>query len=217
MVGRVGVKLTGMYPRVTVPDSAAPEAVNILLGAVSLGTAVTVGTGAAVVHVARSGVRRLPTVRVRLRWLPVDTPLRALDDRGRLERAGFRDRLSRIGSTVLPAVVRGAMARIDLTALVIEFVDLDAIAAHLDVDQILERLDLAGIASYVVDEIDLPNIVRQSTGSMGTEVAHTVRVQSVDADHLLERTVDRLLLRRNGRRVELDDGRGALDDLDNSR
>jgi hypothetical protein len=90
------------------------------------------------------------------------------------------------------------VSRIDLDAIIAR-VDLDAVAARLDVEAIVKRLDLAAIARDVIDEIDLPSIVRQSTGTMANETVEGVRVQSMSADRAVTGFVDRLLGREGDR------------------
>jgi RDD family protein len=83
------------------------------------------------------------------------------------------------------------LATIDLTKLVrenvdldaiVEDVDLDAVVERVDIDQVLERVDLAGIARQVIDEIDLPEIVRDSSGALASEAVSAVRVRALRAD-----------------------------------
>jgi hypothetical protein len=94
-----------------------------------------------------------------------------------------------------------AAGRIDLDR-IIDRVDVDRVAGRLDLDPVIARADVAGIARYVIEEIDLPELIRSSTASLTTEVVRGVRDQGVDADRAVERIVDRLLLRRRGRRDE---------------
>jgi hypothetical protein len=95
-------------------------------------------------------------------------------------------------------------ARLDLDAVVAR-VDLDAAVDRVDVDRVLSRTDIAAVARYVVDEIDLPGLLRASTGSVTTEMVRSVRDQGADADRAVERIVDRLL-HRQGRRTAMADG-----------
>jgi hypothetical protein len=88
--------------------------------------------------------------------------------------------------------------RLDLDDLVSR-VDIDRIAARLDLDPVIARANVVDIARYVVQEIDLPAIIRSSTATLSTDVARGVRAQGADADRAVERVVDRLLLRRSGR------------------
>ncbi len=91
--------------------------------------------------------------------------------------------------------------RIDLDAIVAR-IDIDAIVSRVDVDAIVQRLDLVGLAEEVVNGIDLPEIIRESTGSMASEVVRDVRMQSIDADVAIARLVDRIIRRRRTRRTD---------------
>jgi hypothetical protein len=53
----------------------------------------------------------------------------------------------------------------------------------------------------VIDELDLTEIARASTGTMATETVDSLRVQGMSADRAVSRLVDRLL-RREAERVE---------------
>src|SRR3954470_10005885 len=138
--------------------------------------------------------------------------------------------------SVVPAVIDLVLDRIDLNELVERRVDLDRLAAHLDIDKVLDRidldelverrvdldrlaadleldpivnrLDLIGLAEYVVDGIDLPQIIRASTGSVASEGLREVRTRSMDADQALAHLVDRMLPRRRASR----DGRLRADE-----
>jgi hypothetical protein len=87
------------------------------------------------------------------------------------------------------------VSRVDLDRAV-DRVDLDRAVDRVDIDRVLSRTDLAGLARYVVAEIDLPGLLRASTGSVTTEVVRSVRDQGADADRAVERVVDRLLRRQ---------------------
>jgi hypothetical protein len=100
----------------------------------------------------------------------------------------------------LDAIVAGvdldaAAARLDLDAIV-KRVDPDAVIARVDVEAVLTRLDLAGIARQVIEDIDLPEILRQSTGAVSSEAVRGIRNESVLADEAVARFVDRVLRRR---------------------
>jgi hypothetical protein len=109
-----------------------------------------------------------------------------------------------------------AVGRVDLDAVVAR-VDLDRAVDRVDVDRVIARTDVAGLARYVVQEIDLPGLLRASTGSVTSEMVRGVRDQGADADRAVERVVDRLL-HRHGRRTGTGDdtletgGRAGHDD-----
>jgi hypothetical protein len=93
--------------------------------------------------------------------------------------------------------------RLDLTGIVLTRVDLDRVAAGLDVDAVIDRVDIIAIAEDVVDGIDLPRIIRESTGSVASESLRGVRTRSIEADQALGQFMDRFRpRRRSGPRAE---------------
>jgi hypothetical protein len=87
-------------------------------------------------------------------------------------------------------------SRIDLDAIVAR-VDIDSVAARIDVPAIIDRLDLAALANQVIEQIDLPDLIRESSGAMASETLRGVRMQGMHADDRVNRIVDRVLLRRD--------------------
>jgi hypothetical protein len=122
--------------------------------------------------------------------------------------ATARDLVGAIAAAVLEQVdVDAVVARVDLDRIVdridldriAERIDLDAIAARIDVDAVVARVDLAGLTEQVMDEVDLGEIIRESSGTMATETVDALRVQGMRADRLLGRVVDRVLGRKDER------------------
>jgi hypothetical protein len=107
-----------------------------------------------------------------------------------------------ISGVVAQVDVDAIARRIELDAIVARL-DIDALVDRIDVDAIVQRLDLVSLAEEVVNGIDLPEIIRESTGSMASEVVRDVRMQSIDADVAIARIVDRLIRRRRTRRTEI--------------
>jgi hypothetical protein len=92
----------------------------------------------------------------------------------------------------LDALVRridleAATERIDITALVLERVDLDAI-----VDRVLAHLDLASLTQQVLEAIDMPEVIRESSGAMASDTVREIRMQGVAADQAVRRAMERL-------------------------
>ena len=92
------------------------------------------------------------------------------------------------------------VTRIDLDAIVAR-VDLDAIVARVDLDAILARVDLPGLTEQVIDEVDLGEIIRESSSTMASETVDALRVQGMRVDGLVSRIVDRVLLRQGQRQT----------------
>jgi hypothetical protein len=109
------------------------------------------------------------------------------------------------------------VSRVDVDAIAARL-DLDAVAARLDLDAVLDRLDLTetvlrrvdlrvvvdavlaqvdliALAEQVIDGVDLPEIIRESTGTMASDTVRGVRMQGIEADQAVGRAMDRLLLR----------------------
>jgi hypothetical protein len=91
--------------------------------------------------------------------------------------------------------------RIDLDRIV-ERLDLDKVVARVDIDAVIDRVDLVALAEEIIDGIDLPEIIRESTGSMTSEVVRDVRIQSIEADERVTRIIDRLLRRGRARQTD---------------
>ena len=97
---------------------------------------------------------------------------------------------------MVPLIVDELVSRVDLTDLVARNVDLNRIVAEVDVDAVVWRVDLLALAQYVVDGIDLPDIVRSSSASLTTEAVHRLREHGVDADDAMSRAVSRFIPHR---------------------
>jgi hypothetical protein len=90
--------------------------------------------------------------------------------------------------------------RVDLDAIA-DRVDLDAIVARVDIDAILARVDLPALTEQVIDEVDLGEIIRESSSTMASETVDALRVQGMHIDGLVSRLVDRVLLRDSQRQT----------------
>ncbi|MFM8897084.1 MAG: hypothetical protein ACKOE2_17365, partial [Actinomycetales bacterium] len=80
--------------------------------------------------------------------------------------------------------------------LILDRVDGHRNVAQANLEEIPDRLPLVDIANYVIDEIDLPQIVRESTGGIAGDAVNLLRLQSIDVDRALNRVVDTVLRRR---------------------
>ncbi len=105
---------------------------------------------------------------------------------------------TRASVAVLTKIAELVIEQIDLTALVRDSVDIDAIVTDVDIDAIIARIDLIGLADQIIDGVDLPAIIRESTGSITAEVITDVRSQTAQADDMISGFVDRMLGREPG-------------------
>jgi predicted RNase H-like nuclease len=93
-----------------------------------------------------------------------------------------------------------AVAGVDLDAAVAG-VDIDAIAARLDLDAVIARVDLVAMVEEVIDAIDLPAIIRDSSGSMASETIRGARMTGISADEAISRSLENHLFRLRRKRV----------------
>jgi len=132
--------------------------------------------------------------------LPVVGPLvrrgaAALSAQGEQVIAHGLDPVRTLVTAIAVQMVEQILAELDLTTLVREQVDVNAIAAEFDIDAIVDRIDLIGLANKVIDGVDLPAIIRESTNSVTAEVMTDVRTQGERADDMVAGIVDRVLRR----------------------
>ena len=134
----------------------------------------------------------------------------ALSHHGRTVRLAGSEDLEVAGGealdVVIPTVLERVLDRIDITELVLQRVDLErivgAVLDRMDLTEVvLERVDLAGIAEEVIDDVDLPEIIRDSTTGVAGAVVDGTRLRAVEGDELVNRLVDRILLRRKARKT----------------
>ena len=64
----------------------------------------------------------------------------------------------------------------------------------------LAKVDLVGLAEQVIDGVDLPELIRESTGSMASDTVRGVRMRGIEADQTVSQAMDRLFRRPSARR-----------------
>lgn len=89
-------------------------------------------------------------------------------------------------------------SRIDLDAIV-QRVEPDSVVARVDIDAVIRRLDLVALTREVIEAIDLPAIVHESSGAVSSQAARAVRAEGMSADESVARFVDRMLRRPHPR------------------
>jgi len=116
---------------------------------------------------------------------------------------------------VLPPIIDAVISRIDLTDVVLARVDLRAIVIRaldeldltaivmdrVDLDVIINQIPIVEIADYVINEIDLPELIRESTGGVADSALNVARMQAADADAGISDVVNRILFRSRSRKV----------------
>ena len=130
---------------------------------------------------------------VRRRRSDVEARAEALNDRWTKERPASEEAASSFAGRILPELTNAILDKLDLTQIAIDHldidrildsVDLDAVIERVDLNAVIHRVDLAGIATEVIGEIDLPELIRESTGAVTSETVRAVRMRSAEADLL---------------------------------
>ena len=164
------------------PAAARPHAGDVVLGlgavAVEASRRVTEGVGLVLRPLAAmlappSVVTAGPT---RL--------LRGLAERGREERADAASGLEALAQRIAPRVLDRALDLVDLTDLVRDHVDLDTLVADVDVDAVAARLDLEAIMNRVdVDQI----AARLDVDAVAARIDLDAILNRVDIDQIAAR------------------------------
>ncbi|MFL6237932.1 MAG: hypothetical protein ACJ735_00370 [Actinomycetes bacterium] len=122
---------------------------------------------------------------------------------GRVTRS-VQQTLDRRSKQAATAAVEFVLSRVDLVDVIQRHLDLNRLLATVDLNAVLKRVDLATVAQNVVQEVDLPTIIRQSTGTVTSEAVRGVRVQGIETDQAITRAVDHLLHRQRRRGLAAD-------------
>ena len=133
-------------------------------------------------------VSRLDLTGIVTRHVDIDDVVKAVDLDAVVERIDLDAIVQRID-------LDAAVAGVDLNAAV-EGVDIDAIAGKLDIEAVIERVDIVAMVEEVIAAIDLPGIIRDSTGSMASETVRSARMTGISADDAISRSIERYLFRR---------------------
>ena len=103
---------------------------------------------------------------------------------------------------VVPIAVSAVVSRIDINEIVKDHVDVNEIVAQAELAPILDRVPITEIADYVIEEIDLPSLIRESTGGVADGLLSTLRFQAIHTDNFVSGIVDRVFFRREKRAPE---------------
>ena len=198
----------GETPRTLEPLPARSQAdavVDLALGIVGE----SIGVGLAVLR----RVAAQPVLRSRVVWRPAFLPTRLqpaslfteVARRGARHRARTAEQVGVLLDQWTPSLVELVLSRLDLTSLVIRHldidgvvgaVDLDAAVARVDLDAVVRRIDLVAVVEEVLAEIDLPAIIRDSSGSIASETVRGARMTGITVDEAISRALERRLFRR---------------------
>jgi hypothetical protein len=132
------------------------------------------------------GLRRAGTL------VPTPAFLQGYADRG----LAAREATTTMVMSLVPRVVDAVLDQLDITQIVRDHIDVGEIAASIDIEKILEQVDVGKVVEDVVESMDLPAIVRESSGVLASETVRAVRYRSVSADDRVNQAFNRLLRRK---------------------
>jgi hypothetical protein len=181
-------------PAVPEADAVVDVALGIVGGSIDVGLAV---------------LRRVPgqsVLRSRAVWRPSFLPTRVqpatlvneVARRGARYRTRTEQQIGALLDQWTPALVEMVVSRLDLTNLVIRHVDIDGVVAAVDLDAAVNRVDLVAVVEQVLAEIDLPAIIRDSSGSIASETVRGARMTGITVDDAISQAIQRRLFRRRG-------------------
>jgi hypothetical protein len=99
-----------------------------------------------------------------------------------------------LDSVIARVDVQRLVSEVDVDA-VVDRVDVTAILMKVDMDELVSRLDVGALARETLAEVDMSELIRESTASIGSETLDAMRDQAERADGFVARVVDRALRR----------------------
>jgi hypothetical protein len=195
LAGRAAGTIFARVPDPTDAGEAEPGLAALLPGAV-LGLAIEaekraaalVDTVAARSSGAVKAAGEQPLVQRALH--PLEDRLWRLNEVARREQQRNQAQASALIPLIVQQVTENVIAQLDFVRIV-EQIPIDDIAAAIDIEAIVQRIDLGGV-------------IRESTASLTMEGVDAVRTQSVTVDAWTSRVVDRILLRKQPRDTGFD-------------
>lgn len=187
------------------PGLASPIAAVASRGERSIAAGILVGDAllrATIVKIVASALDEIDLTRLIRENVDLDAIIEGVDLDRAVKRVDLDAAVARVDldaavarvdvdAVVARADIDAAIARVDLDA-VVDTVDLDRQVARVDLDRAIARVDLLGLASFIIDGVDLPDIIRASTGSLSAEAVRGVRSQGMHADDAIGNFVGRL-------------------------
>jgi hypothetical protein len=200
-LGLAGRAAGTIFARVPEPAAGAPPpepGVAALVPGAVVGLAIEAERRAsAVVDVVAgraAGVARAATgpAIVQRALRPLEDRLWQLNEVARREQSRNTAQAAALIPVIVQQVSENVIAQLDFVRIV-EQVPVDDIAAAIDIEAIVRRIDLGGV-------------IRESTASITMETVDAVRTQGIALDGWASRVVDRVLLRKGPRDVAFDGG-----------
>ena len=139
-----------------------------------------------------AGVARVVTQPRLVRWSlrPVEDTLWRFNEIARREQERNQAEAAAFMPVLIQRITENVIAQIDFVRIV-QQVPVDEIVANLDIEAIVARVDLVGV-------------IRESTASVTSEATDALREQGMNLDLFTAKIVDRLLLRKRPRQLDVE-------------
>ena len=158
--------------------------------------AATTFLGVLVPEIARGLADQVDITALVRERIDVNAIVEDVDIDGILDRVDLDAVIDRIDiDAIVGRVDMERLARSFPVETIVDRVDVDRVIARTDLVSIVDRLDLSAIAEEVIDDVDLPRLIRESSGAMANETVQTARVQGMNADRLVARVIDKVIRR----------------------
>jgi hypothetical protein len=135
----------------------------------------------------------------------VPVVVRSMDPEEIVERVDVQALVDRVD-------VQGVVSRLDLNEIVarvdlnrtLDSVDPNRLLDRVDLDHVVERVDMGPVAREALEGIDMGELIRESTASIGQDTVEAVRVRAMRFDDGVARIVDRVFRRSRPRDTGLE-------------
>nr|WP_296764856.1 hypothetical protein [Rhodococcus sp. (in: high G+C Gram-positive bacteria)] len=187
---------------VRLPGLASPAAALAGRGRRTIATAHTVADAllrATIVKIVAAALDEIDLTRLIRENVDIDAIVEGVDLDKAVARVDLDSAVARVDldKAVARVDIDAVIGRVDLDA-VVDTVNLDRQVSRVDLDTAIARVDLIALANFVIDGVDLPDIIRDSTGSLSAEAVRGVRSQGMNADDAVSHFVGRLFGREPG-------------------
>jgi hypothetical protein len=178
------------------PDAALATAFDLGRAAFNL-----VGFGARTSMNVANAVLESPPLRGPVARL--ETHVGALSARGTEMRGQDTTQIGSIVTRAEPVITRVLERIVGVMPIeaVLARVDVNAIVSQVDLGALMASMDLGALITDVLSQIELGDLISDSTSSIATDARDAVRVQAMSVDGGLAQLVDKVLRRKRERDV----------------
>jgi len=133
--------------------------------------------------------------------------VRSLAARGAAIRHNDEEQVKSFLGRIEPVVSSALLMVVDLLPIdaILARIDVNAIIGQVDVDALIQRVDVPKLVTDGLENIELGDLIADSTTNIAADTRDSVRVQAIRADGGLAGLIDRILRRRGERDLVVPD------------